>query len=166
MQEILNMILDFVKSDEVLNIGLIGSVLYFIFSKAYDKILKTKLTIKLDKKSKELKETIEMNKKQTEDSKKIIKELKEEYLKVKNVLNQSVEIAKKQNEALTIAFNNSNLQPSAKLLVEDILKVKEEPKDAVSQIEMSKDDELPISNAVKEDEEAKEDERKEIKRVK
>lgn len=166
MQEILNQILEFVKSSGVLNIGLVGSIIYFIFSKVIDKVTKTKLTIKLDKKSDELKQIKNMYDKYVVNAEKTVDELKKEYLKMANVLEQSVEIAKKQNEALTIAFNNSNLQASAKLLVEDILKVKEETKDAVSQIEMPKDEELPISNAVKEDEEAKKDERKEIKRIK
>lgn len=166
MQEILNQILEFVKSSGVLNIGLVGSIIYFIFSKVIDKVAKTKLTIKLDKKSDELKQIKNMYDKYVVNAEKTVDELKKEYLKMANVLEQSVEIAKKQNEALTIAFNNSNLQASAKLLVEDILKVKEDTKYAVSQIEMPKDDELPISNAVKESEEVKEDERKEIKRIK
>ncbi|MCM1259615.1 MAG: hypothetical protein NC182_01565 [Prevotella sp.] len=166
MQEILNQVLEFVKSSGVLNIGLVGSVLYFIFSKVIDKVAKTKLTIKLDKKSAEIKEIKNMYDKYVVNAENTVDELKKEYLKMAKALEQSVEIAKKQNEALTIAFNNSNLQASAKLLVEDILKIKEDTKDALTAIENNETQQLPDSNAIIVEQEAKEDEKKEIKRVK
>lgn len=52
-----------------------------------------------------------------------------------------------QNEAMTTAFNNSNLNASAKKLVEELLKpIKTLP----TADEIKKDDQLPISDAVNE----------------
>ena len=72
---------------------------------------------------------------------------------------------------MTIAFNNSNLNASAKKLVEETLKIVEDAANniidgSITEDENKKDGQIPISNAVKEAVEEKENEKREIKRIK
>lgn len=163
MQDFLNSILDFITSEKVAYVLSLIAALYIPVSKIVSSIANKKLEKKILNKDALL--NLVKNEYETylKDTNNIIKEISEKYLEAKETVEKVNNILKKQNEALEIAFNNSNLNASAKLLVSEILKAKEETKTVVKEDENKKDGQIPISNAVKEE---KENEKKEIKRVK
>ena len=126
----------------------LGSIVTFVIQN----ILKNRSIIKANAKysglsneyqefQKEAKKTIEYFKKQNEQYQLIIDDIYELAIK----LNEN---AKAQNEAMRTAFNNSNLNASAKQLVEKYLKPLIET--VVQEDEIQKDAPTPISNAVNE----------------
>lgn len=166
MQDFLNSILDFITSEKVAYVLSLIAALYIPVSKIVSSIANKKLEKKILNKDALL--NLVKNEYETylKDTNNIIKEISEKYLEAKETVEKVNNILKKQNEALEIAFNNSNLNASAKLLVSEILKAKEETKTVVKEDEIKKDEQLPISNVVKTGIEEKENEKKEIKRVK
>lgn len=166
MQDFLNSILDFITSEKVAYVLSLIAALYIPVSKIVSSIANKKLEKKILNKDALL--NLVKNEYETylKDTNNIIKEISEKYLEAKETVEKVNNILKKQNEALEIAFNNSNLNASAKLLVSEILKAKEETKTVVKEDEIKKDEQLPISNVVKTGIEEKENGKKEIKRVK
>lgn len=166
MQDFLNSILDFITSEKVAYVLSLIAALYIPVSKIVSSIANKKLEKKILNKDALLKVVKNEYETYLKDTNNIIKEISEKYLEAKETVEKVNNILRKQNEALEIAFNNSNLNASAKLLVSKILKAKEEVKSVVKEDENKKDGQIPISNAVKEVVEEKENEKREIKRIK
>lgn len=166
MQDFLNSILDFITSEKVAYVLSLIAALYIPVSKIVSSIANKKLEKKILNKDALLKVVKNEYETYLKDTNNIIKEISEKYLEAKETVEKVNNILRKQNEALEIAFNNSNLNASAKLLVSKILKAKEEVKSVVKEDEIKKDEQLPISNAIKKVVEEKDDGKKEIKRVK
>lgn len=167
MQDFLNSILDFITSEKVAYVLSLIAALYIPISKIVSSIANKKLEKKILNKDALLKVVKNEYETYLKDTNNIIKEISEKYLEAKETVEKVNNILQKQNEALEIAFNNSNLNASAKLLVSEILKTKEETKTVAKEDEIIKDEQIPISNAVKMGVvEEKENGKKEIRRVK
>jgi hypothetical protein len=167
MQDFLNSILDFITSEKVAYVLSLIAALYIPVSKIVSSIANKKLEKKILNKDALLKVVKNEYETYLKDTNNIIKEISEKYLEAKETVEKVNNILQKQNEALEIAFNNSNLNASAKLLVSEILKTKEETKTVAKEDEIIKDEQIPISNAVKMGVvEEKENGKKEIRRVK
>lgn len=167
MQDFLNSILDFITSEKVAYVLSLIAALYIPVSKIVSSIANKKLEKKILNKDALLKVVKNEYETYSKDTNNIIKEISEKYLEAKETVEKVNNILRKQNEALEIAFNNSNLNASAKLLVSEILKTKEETKTIAKEDEIIKDEQIPISNAAKTGVvEEKENGKKEIRRVK
>lgn len=123
----------------------LGSIVTFVVQL----ILKNKSIIKANAKynslSNEYKAYQELSKAEKEYYKAQLAQYTVMFDNVYDLVAKVNENALNQNEAMTIAFNNSNLNASAKKLVEELLKpIKTLP----TEDEISKGEQLPISNAV------------------
>lgn len=112
----------FVTSEKVLALISGASTIYFVLSAFINKISKKKIKIENDTLQKTLKVVDENYNKYVVNSENTINEFRDKYLEATKLVENIVESMKKQNEALEIAFNNSNLNASAKLLVQEKLK--------------------------------------------
>ena len=123
----------------------IGSLATFLISY----LLKNRSYLKINAKYNSLSKEYEEYKKLTSDEKEFYqKQQAQNQLIIDDLYDLAIELkdnAKAQNEAMTIAFNNSNLNASAKKLVEEVLKpITSLPRED----EMYKYPQNEISNAV------------------
>lgn len=145
--EYLKSIWAYISSAEVLGTISFGSLLTFIIQIFTKNWQVKKANAKYGAKEAELKAIKESYDKLKEDSEKTIKE-------ITNIYMQSVELVKElhtnalaQNEAMVTAFNNSNLNASAKREVEKILNNIIAP---TTEVENQNNAPTPVSNAVNE----------------
>lgn len=155
-----------VKSLEGVSTITLGSIVTFVTQL----ILKNKTILKVNAKYSGLSEEYKQYRELTKSEKDFYqKQLAQYYVIIDDIYDLAIELkdnAKVQNEAMTTAFNNSNLNASAKKLVEELLKpITSLPRED----EMYKYPLNEISNAVREatpKEEVKEDEQPKVFRVK
>lgn len=159
--DFLNSIWEYISSAEVLGTISFGSVVTFIITFFTKNWQTKKANAKYGAKCEELKVVQEAYNKFVTNADDTVKELASKYLEVTNMVQMMVENAKAQNEAMRIAFNNSNLVASAKKEVEILLQAFQTT--AVQEDEIKKDVQIPISNAVNE---VVEDEESRIIRIK
>lgn len=171
MSQILETIIEFITSEKVAYvISLIGA-LYIPVQGIVSKITNKKLNKKIQNKQTLLQIVKDEYQKYATNAEVIINNLSTKYIEAEKTIEKITDILKKQSEAMTIAFNNSNLNASAKKLVEETLKIVEDAANniidgSITEDENKKDGQIPISNAVKEVVEEKENEKREIKRIK
>mgnify|MGYP006922248685 FL=1 len=171
MSQILETIIEFITSEKVAYvISLIGA-LYIPVQGIVSKITNKKLNKKIQNKQTLLQIVKDEYQKYATNAEVIINNLSTKYIEAEKTIEKITDILKKQSEAMTIAFNNSNLNASAKKLVEETLKIVEDAANniidgSITEDENKKDGQIPISNAVKEAVEEKENEKREIKRIK
>lgn len=146
--DFLNSIWEYISSAEVLGTISFGSVVTFIITFFTKNWQTKKANAKYGAKCEELKVVQEAYNKFVTNADDTVKELASKYLEVTNMVQMMVENAKAQNEAMRIAFNNSNLVASAKKEVEILLKAFQTT--AVQEDEIKEDVQIPISNAVNE----------------
>ena len=170
MSQILETIIEFITSEKVAYvISLIGA-LYIPVQGIVSKITNKKLNKKIQNKQTLLQIVKDEYQKYATNAE-VINNLSTKYIEAEKTIEKITDILKKQSEAMTIAFNNSNLNASAKKLVEETLKIVEDAANniidgSITEDENKKDGQIPISNAVKEAVEEKENEKREIKRIK
>lgn len=168
MSQILETIIEFITSEKVAYvISLIGA-LYIPVQGIVSKITNKKLNKKIQNKQTLLQIVKDEYQKYATNAEVIVNNLSTKYIEAEKTIEKITDILKKQSEAMTIAFNNSNLNASAKKLVEETLKIVEDAANniidgSITEDENKKDGQIPISNAVKEE---KENEKREIKRIK
>ena len=109
MQDFLNSILDFITSEKVAYVLSLIAALYIPVSKIVSSIANKKLEKKILNKDALLKVVKNEYETYLKDTNNIIKEISEKYLEAKETVEKVNNILQKQNEALEIAFNNSNL---------------------------------------------------------
>lgn len=171
MSQILETIIEFITSEKVAYvISLIGA-LYIPVQGIVSKITNKKLNKKIQNKQTLLQIVKDEYQKYATNAEVIVNNLSTKYIEAEKTIEKITDILKKQSEAMTIAFNNSNLNASAKKLVEETLKIVEDAANniidgSITEDENKKDGQIPISNAVKEAVEEKENEKREIRRVK
>lgn len=171
MSQILETIIEFITSEKVAYvISLIGA-LYIPVQGIVSKITNKKLNKKIQNKQTLLQIVKDEYQKYATNAEVIVNNLSTKYIEAEKTIEKITDILKKQSEAMTIAFNNSNLNASAKKLVEETLKIVEDAANniidgSITVDENKKDGQIPISNAVKEVVEEKENEKREIKRIK
>lgn len=171
MSQILETIIEFITSEKVAYvISLIGA-LYIPIQGIVSKITNKKLNKKIQNKQTLLQIVKDEYQKYATNAEVIVNNLSTKYIEAEKTIEKITDILKKQSEAMTIAFNNSNLNASAKKLVEETLKIVEDAANniidgSITEDENKKDGQIPISNAVKEVVEEKENEKREIRRVK
>lgn len=171
MSQILETIIEFIISEKVAYvISLIGA-LYIPVQGIVSKITNKKLNKKIQNKQTLLQIVKDEYQKYATNAEVIVNNLSTKYIEAEKTIEKITDILKKQSEAMTIAFNNSNLNASAKKLVEETLKIVEDAANniidgSITEDENKKDGQIPISNAVKEVVEEKENEKREIKRIK
>nr|DAK00615.1 MAG TPA: hypothetical protein [Caudoviricetes sp.] len=171
MSQILETIIEFITSEKVAYvISLIGA-LYIPVQGIVSKITNKKLNKKIQNKQTLLQIVKDEYQKYATNAEVIVNNLSTKYIEAEKTIEKITDILKKQSEAMTIAFNNSNLNASAKKLVEETLKIVEDAANniidgSITEDENKKDGQIPISNAVKEVVEEKENEKREIRRVK
>ena len=171
MSQILETIIEFITSEKVAYvISLIGA-LYIPIQGIVSKITNKKLNKKIQNKQTLLQIVKDEYQKYATNAEVIVNNLSTKYIEAEKTIEKITDILKKQSEAMTIAFNNSNLNASAKKLVEETLKIVEDAANniidgSITEDENKKDGQIPISNAVKEVLEEKENEKREIKRIK
>lgn len=171
MSQILETIIEFITSEKVAYvISLIGA-LYIPVQGIVSKITNKKLNKKIQNKQTLLQIVKDEYQKYATNAEVIVNNLSTKYIEAEKTIEKITDILKKQSEAMTIAFNNSNLNASAKKLVEETLKIVEDAANniidgSITEDENKKDGQIPISNAVKEAVEEKENGKKEIRRVK
>lgn len=171
MSQILETIIEFITSEKVAYvISLIGA-LYIPVQGIVSKITNKKLNKKIQNKQTLLQIVKDEYQKYATNAEVIVNNLSTKYIEAEKTIEKITDILKKQSEAMTIAFNNSNLNASAKKLVEETLKIVEDAANniidgSITEDENKKDGQIPISNAVKEIVEEKENEKREIKRIK
>ncbi len=171
MSQILETIIEFITSEKVAYvISLIGA-LYIPIQGIVSKITNKKLNKKIQNKQTLLQIVKDEYQKYATNAEVIVNNLSTKYIEAEKTIEKITDILKKQSEAMTIAFNNSNLNASAKKLVEETLKIVEDAANniidgSITEDENKKDGQIPISNAVKEVVEEKENEKREIKRIK
>lgn len=171
MSQILETIIEFITSEKVAYvISLIGA-LYIPVQGIVSKITNKKLNKKIQNKQTLLQIVKDEYQKYATNAEVIVNNLSTKYIEAEKTIEKITDILKKQSEAMTIAFNNSNLNASAKKLVEETLKIVEDAANniidgSITEYENKKDGQIPISNAVKEVVEEKENEKREIKRIK
>jgi paraquat-inducible protein B len=171
MSQILETIIEFITSEKVAYvISLIGA-LYIPVQGIVSKITNKKLNKKIQNKQTLLQIVKDEYQKYATNAEVIVNNLSTKYIEAEKTIEKITDILKKQSEAMTIAFNNSNLNASAKKLVEETLKIVEDAANniidgSITEDENKKDGQIPISNAVKEVVEEKENEKREIKRIK
>jgi hypothetical protein len=171
MSQILETIIEFITSEKVAYvISLIGA-LYIPVQGIVSKITNKKLNKKIQNKQTLLQIVKDEYQKYATNAEVIVNNLSTKYIEAEKTIEKITDILKKQSEAMTIAFNNSNLNASAKKLVEETLKIVEDAANniidgSITEDENKKDGQIPISNAVKEAVEEKENEKREIKRIK
>lgn len=171
MSQILETIIEFITSEKVAYvISLIGA-LYIPVQGIASKITNKKLNKKIQNKQTLLQIVKDEYQKYATNAEVIVNNLSTKYIEAEKTIEKITDILKKQSEAMTIAFNNSNLNASAKKLVEETLKIVEDAANniidgSITEDENKKDGQIPISNAVKEVVEEKENEKREIKRIK
>lgn len=171
MSQILETIIEFITSEKVAYvISLIGA-LYIPVQGIVSKITNKKLNKKIQNKQTLLQIVKDEYQKYATNAEVIVNNLSTKYIEAEKTIEKITDILKKQSEAMTIAFNNSNLNASAKKLVEETLKIVEDAANniidgSITEDENKKDGQIPISNAVKEVVEEKENGKKEIRRVK
>lgn len=171
MSQILETIIEFITSEKVAYvISLIGA-LYIPIQGIVSKITNKKLNKKIQNKQTLLQIVKDEYQKYATNAEVIVNNLSTKYIEAEKTIEKITDILKKQSEAMTIAFNNSNLNASAKKLVEETLKIVEDAANniidgSITEDENKKDGQIPISNAVKEAVEEKENEKREIKRIK
>lgn len=146
--DFLNSIWEYISSAEVLGTISFGSVVTFIITFFTKNWQTKKANAKYGAKCEELKVVQEAYNKFVTNADDTVKELASKYLEVTNMVQMMVENAKAQNEAMRIAFNNSNLVASAKKEVEILLQAFQTT--AVQEDEIKEDVQIPISNAVNE----------------
>lgn len=170
MSQILETIIEFITSEKVAYvISLIGA-LYIPVQGIVSKITNKKLNKKIQNKQTLLQIVKDEYQKYATNAEVIVNNLSTKYIEAEKTIEKITDILKKQSEAMTIAFNNSNLNASAKKLVEETLKIVEDAANniidgSITEDENKKDGQI-ISNAVKEVVEEKENEKREIKRIK
>lgn len=120
--KLLESVQEFITSEKVLALISGASTLFFVISGIVSKIQKRKINLDNATMQKTLKIVEDNYNKYVVNAEKTVEELKGKYLEATNIIQNIVETMKNQNEALDIAFNNSNLNASAKLLVSEILK--------------------------------------------
>nr|DAL91363.1 MAG TPA: hypothetical protein [Caudoviricetes sp.] len=168
MSQILETIIEFITSEKVAYvISLIGA-LYIPVQGIVSKITNKKLNKKIQNKQTLLQIVKDEYQKYATNAEVIVNNLSTKYIEAEKTIEKITDILKKQSEAMTIAFNNSNLNASAKKLVEETLKIVEDAANniidgSITEDENKKDGQIPISNAVKEE---KDNEKREIKRIK
>lgn len=168
MSQILETIIEFITSEKVAYvISLIGA-LYIPIQGIVSKITNKKLNKKIQNKQTLLQIVKDEYQKYATNAEVIVNNLSTKYIEAEKTIEKITDILKKQSEAMTIAFNNSNLNASAKKLVEETLKIVEDAANniidgSITEDENKKDGQIPISNAVKEE---KDNEKREIKRIK
>lgn len=168
MSQILETIIEFIISEKVAYvISLIGA-LYIPVQGIVSKITNKKLNKKIQNKQTLLQIVKDEYQKYATNAEVIVNNLSTKYIEAEKTIEKITDILKKQSEAMTIAFNNSNLNASAKKLVEETLKIVEDAANniidgSITEDENKKDGQIPISNAVKEE---KDNEKREIKRIK
>ena len=171
MSQILETIIEFITSEKVAYvISLIGA-LYIPVQGIVSKITNKKLNKKIQNKQTLLQIVKDEYQKYATNAEVIVNNLSTKYIEAEKTIEKITDILKKQSEAMTIAFNNSNLNASAKKLVEETLKIVEDAANniidgSITEDENKKDGQIPISNTVKEVVEEKENEKREIKRIK
>lgn len=171
MSQILETIIEFITSEKIAYvISLIGA-LYIPVQGIVSKITNKKLNKKIQNKQTLLQIVKDEYQKYATNAEVIVNNLSTKYIEAEKTIEKITDILKKQSEAMTIAFNNSNLNASAKKLVEETLKIVEDAANniidgSITEDENKKDGQIPISNAVKEVVEEKENEKREIRRVK
>lgn len=171
MSQILETIIEFITSEKVAYvISLIGA-LYIPVQGIVSKITNKKLNKKIQNKQTLLQIVKDEYQKYATNAEVIVNNLSTKYIEAEKTIEKITDILKKQSEAMTIAFNNSNLNASAKKLVEETLKIVEDAANniidgSITEDENKKDGQISISNAVKEVVEEKENEKREIKRIK
>lgn len=168
MSQILETIIEFITSEKVAYvISLIGA-LYIPVQGIVSKITNKKLNKKIQNKQTLLQIVKDEYQKYATNAEVIVNNLSTKYIEAEKTIEKITDILKKQSEAMTIAFNNSNLNASAKKLVEETLKIVEDAANniidgSITEDENKKDGQIPISNVVKEE---KDNEKREIKRIK
>ena len=168
MSQILETIIEFITSEKVAYvISLIGA-LYIPVQGIVSKITNKKLNKKIQNKQTLLQIVKDEYQKYATNAEVIVNNLSTKYIEAEKTIEKITDILKKQSEAMTIALNNSNLNASAKKLVEETLKIVEDAANniidgSITEDENKKDGQIPISNAVKEE---KDNEKREIKRIK
>lgn len=172
MSQILETIIEFITSEKVAYvISLIGA-LYIPVQGIVSKITNKKLNKKIQNKQTLLQIVKDEYQKYATNAEVIVNNLSTKYIEAEKTIEKITDILKKQSEAMTIAFNNSNLNASAKKLVEETLKIVEDAANniidgSITEDEIIKDEQIPISNAAKTGVvEEKENGKKEIRRVK
>lgn len=158
---------EFITSEKVLAFISGSSTLFFIVSGIVSKIQKRKINIDNKTIEKTVKIVQDNYNKYVVNAEKTSEELKGKYLEATSIIQNIVETMKNQNEALEIAFNNSNLNASAKLLVAEKLKKGIETKNnkttsSLTAIENEKGGQIITSNAVASPTESEES-KKEVK---
>lgn len=168
MSQILETIIEFITSEKVAYvISLIGA-LYIPVQGIVSKITNKKLNKKIQNKQTLLQIVKDEYQKYATNAEVIVNNLSTKYIEAEKTIEKITDILKKQSEAMTIAFNNSNLNASAKKLVEETLKIVEDAANniidgSITEDENKKDGQIPISSSVKEE---KDNEKREIKRIK
>lgn len=167
MSQILETIIEFITSEKVAYvISLIGA-LYIPVQGIVSKITNKKLNKKIQNKQTLLQIVKDEYQKYATNAEVIVNNLSTKYIEAEKTIEKITDILKKQSEAMTIAFNNSNLNASAKKLVEETLKIVEDAANniidgSITEDENKKDGQIPISNAVKEVVEEKENEKEKL----
>lgn len=146
---------ELIMSEQVLGLITSSSFATLIINFFINKTQKTKLKLKEIEQSKEIKALKEAYDKYVINAETTVVELSKKYIEVAKLAESLVENAKSQNKALEIAFKNSNLNASAKELVESILKQTE-------LIEVEEVTEIPVepqTETVEEEVEVKQNEK-------
>ena len=156
--EFLNQIWSYISSTEVTGVISFGSIATFIIQAFLSKWQTKKANAKYGAKEAELAALKEAYNKYVTNAELTVKELGAKYVEATKVIQEIHQNMLNQNEALKTAFDNSNINASAKKIVQEYLKP---IKTNVGEDEISKVDTLPISNAVTE-EQAEQAEKEEV----
>lgn len=113
---------ELVMSEQVLGLITSSSFATLIINFFINKAQKAKFKIKEIEQTKEIKAIKEAYDKYVTNAETTVVELSKKYIEVAKLAESLVENAKNQNKALETAFKNSNLNASAKELVESYLK--------------------------------------------
>lgn len=126
MNNFFQAILDFFTSEKVAYIATtiitVGAPLWAIIEKILNKKIKNKIT----EKSEVIKKLEDEYNKSIKSFEEIIKTLETKYNESQQIIKEVNNVLSSQSEALKVAFNNSNLNASAKKLVEELLNFKVE----------------------------------------
>ena len=129
MNNFFQAILDFFTSEKVAYIATsiitFGAPIWAIV----EKILNKKFKVKLTEKTEAIKNLEQQYKQYVASFEEIVKTLEAKYNESQQIIKEVNNILGNQSEALKVAFNNSNLNASAKKLIEEMLnyKVEEQP---------------------------------------
>lgn len=152
--EFLKQIWEYISSAEVTGVISFGSIATFIIQAFISKWQTKKANAKFGAKQEELIALKEAYNQYVVNAEQTVKQLGDKYLEATQLIQVVYNNMLNQNEALKTAFDNSNINASAKKLVDEYLKPIEI---VVQEDEIKKDDQLPISNAVVEEQTEKEE---------